>query len=123
MGSKKNVFSEEMVVGFDPGRKEKSLSSLQCGFCGAVSGVVTRLVVQPLDVLKIRFQLQIEPTSKVLLHLNEQEFFSYLLLTNTVQVFWASITDFLNLSLNCLHKLYNIKVFLFLYTFFLGLTY
>lgn len=67
MGSK-NVFTEEMV-GFDPGRKEKSVSSLQCGLCGAVSGVITRVVVQPLDVLKIRFQLQIEPTSKVLLYL------------------------------------------------------
>lgn len=62
MGSK-HVFTEEMV-GFDPGRKEKSISSTQCGVCGSVAGLVTRLVVQPLDVLKIRFQLQIEPTSK-----------------------------------------------------------
>ena len=89
----KNVFSEEMVVGFDPGRKEKSLSSLQCGFCGAVSGVVTRLVVQPLDVLKIRFQLQIEPTSKVsnrirILLLSPRKYSICLL------VFWSSITDF-----------------------------
>lgn len=28
---------------------------------GAISGGVTRLVAAPLDVLKIRFQLQLEP--------------------------------------------------------------
>lgn len=77
MGSK-NVFTEEMVVGFDPGRKEKSVSSLQCGLCGSVSGLVTRVVVQPLDVLKIRFQLQIEPTTKVLLHFTDYGYFSLL---------------------------------------------
>ena len=31
---------------------------------GAVSGVVTRIIIEPLDVLKIRFQLQVE-------HINE----------------------------------------------------
>ena len=63
--SSKYVFTEEMV-GFDPGREEKKISSTQYGVCGSVSGLVTRLVVQPFDVLKIRFQLQIEPTSKVM---------------------------------------------------------
>ncbi len=32
---------------------------------GAVSGAVTRLLVSPLDLIKIRFQLQIEPIAKV----------------------------------------------------------
>lgn len=53
------------MVGFKPERAEKGLSPIQCGMCGSVSGVFTRLLIQPLDVLKIRFQLQVEPISKV----------------------------------------------------------
>ena len=32
---------------------------------GAASGVTTRLVTTPLDVIKIRFQLQLEPTIRL----------------------------------------------------------
>ena len=32
---------------------------------GAVSGGVTRLLIEPLDVLKVRFQLQLEAIGKV----------------------------------------------------------
>lgn len=41
-----------------------NLSATEHAIAGAVSGMITRGLVQPLDVLKIRFQLQVEPTSK-----------------------------------------------------------
>jgi solute carrier family 25 thiamine pyrophosphate transporter 19 len=44
------------MVGFDPEAKKK-LSRRECGTAGAVSGAVTRFLCQPLDVIKIRFQV------------------------------------------------------------------
>ena len=43
------------MVGFDPGIKE--LTKMEHAYAGAASGVVTRMIAQPLDVIKIRFQV------------------------------------------------------------------
>ncbi|CAN0313271.1 unnamed protein product [Lampetra fluviatilis] len=50
-----------MVVGFDP--SQRSLAPAEVALCGALSGFVTRAAVSPLDVVKIRFQLQVERIS------------------------------------------------------------
>ncbi|XP_037083143.1 mitochondrial thiamine pyrophosphate carrier-like [Pollicipes pollicipes] len=50
------------MVGYDPSAAQ--LSSWQHGLAGASSGFFTRLCCQPLDVLKIRFQLQHEPVRR-----------------------------------------------------------
>ncbi|CAI4227775.1 unnamed protein product [Auanema sp. JU1783] len=39
----------------------RELSSVEHSEAGLVSGIATRMIIQPLDVLKIRFQLQEEP--------------------------------------------------------------
>ncbi|XP_064638602.1 mitochondrial thiamine pyrophosphate carrier-like [Lineus longissimus] len=51
------------MVGFDPSDAEP-LTDYEYVTAGAVSGVMTRAVCQPLDVVKVRFQLQVEPIKK-----------------------------------------------------------
>uniref|UniRef100_A0A0B7B1I1 Mitochondrial thiamine pyrophosphate carrier n=1 Tax=Arion vulgaris TaxID=1028688 RepID=A0A0B7B1I1_9EUPU len=49
-----------MMVGYNP-KEDVHLSHIEHAAAGAFSGAVTRTLFQPLDVLKIRFQLQVEP--------------------------------------------------------------
>ncbi|KAI1291903.1 Mitochondrial thiamine pyrophosphate carrier [Halotydeus destructor] len=50
------------MVAFNP-EKPTDKTNTDRFLAGATSGFVTRAIVQPLDVLKIRFQLQVEPIS------------------------------------------------------------
>ncbi|XP_035414522.1 mitochondrial thiamine pyrophosphate carrier [Cygnus atratus] len=49
------------MVGYDP--EAKCVSTVEAAAAGSASGFVTRVLVSPLDVIKIRFQLQIEQIS------------------------------------------------------------
>ncbi|XP_054134614.1 mitochondrial thiamine pyrophosphate carrier [Melozone crissalis] len=49
------------MVGYDP--EGRCVSTAEAAVAGSASGLVTRVLVSPLDVLKIRFQLQIEQLS------------------------------------------------------------
>ncbi|KAI8512259.1 hypothetical protein Bbelb_088980 [Branchiostoma belcheri] len=51
------------MVGYDPQEKVE-LSSTEYAVAGGVSGFLTRAACNPLDVIKIRFQLQVEPIKK-----------------------------------------------------------
>ncbi|XP_038597878.1 mitochondrial thiamine pyrophosphate carrier [Tachyglossus aculeatus] len=48
------------MVGYDPDAEDRSNSKLEVAAAGSLSGLITRALVSPLDVIKIRFQLQIE---------------------------------------------------------------
>ncbi|KAG8564959.1 hypothetical protein GDO81_012647 [Engystomops pustulosus] len=48
------------MVGYDPGTGGQLLTTTEVATAGSLSGLVTRAAISPLDVIKIRFQLQIE---------------------------------------------------------------
>lgn len=48
----------------EPGQLKRALIDASAG---AISGAISRMVTSPLDVIKIRFQVQLEPTSWILL--------------------------------------------------------
>ncbi|XP_077474237.1 mitochondrial thiamine pyrophosphate carrier [Stigmatopora argus] len=51
------------MVGFDPRAQGVPLSAQEAALAGSAAGMVTRALISPLDVIKIRFQLQIESLS------------------------------------------------------------
>ncbi|XP_065272258.1 mitochondrial thiamine pyrophosphate carrier isoform X2 [Emys orbicularis] len=51
------------MVGYDPKSEVKSISAVEVAVAGSASGFVTRALISPVDVIKIRFQLQIEQLS------------------------------------------------------------
>lgn len=48
------------MVGYDAKADARSNSKLEVAVAGSVAGFVTRALISPLDVIKIRFQLQLE---------------------------------------------------------------
>ncbi|KAK5856388.1 hypothetical protein PBY51_007989 [Eleginops maclovinus] len=51
------------MVGYDPRFQGSALTPEEAALAGSAAGMVTRALISPLDVLKIRFQLQIERVS------------------------------------------------------------
>lgn len=46
------------MVGFDPGAQGPALSAEEAALAGSAAGMVTRALISPFDVIKIRFQVK-----------------------------------------------------------------
>lgn len=45
------------MVGFDPGAQGEVLTTQKAALAGSAAGMVTRALISPFDVIKIRFQV------------------------------------------------------------------
>ncbi|XP_028824443.1 mitochondrial thiamine pyrophosphate carrier isoform X2 [Denticeps clupeoides] len=52
------------MVGYNPASEEAPITAKEAAAAGSAAGMVTRAMISPLDVIKIRFQLQIEKVSR-----------------------------------------------------------
>ncbi|CAH2228373.1 jg17297, partial [Pararge aegeria aegeria] len=100
----RNAFKKapKKMVGY---RQEDSLTPSQKLIAGSISGVVTRFVTQPLDVLKVRTQLQKKTTEsksltlygiskKMLLEEGITAFWHGHILGQSTISHWASVVDY-----------------------------
>lgn len=75
-------------VGYNPNDKvSKTSKSFDAAIAGLMSGVITRSIVQPLDVFKIRYQLQIEAKSDAK-YQSIRQAFSSILREEGISAFW-----------------------------------
>lgn len=54
------------MVGYDPKADGRNISKFEVAVAGSVSGLVTRALISPLDVIKIRFQVSLSPVFHVM---------------------------------------------------------
>lgn len=50
------------MVGYNPGAQGAGPSPKEAALAGSAAGMVTRALISPLDVLKIRFQVNTHPS-------------------------------------------------------------
>lgn len=75
------------MVGYDPGAQVAAPSAEEAALAGSAAGLVTRALISPLDVLKIRFQVMpcLPFETKLLNHFKA---FFFLFIVSTIS-FWC----------------------------------
>ena len=87
---------EKKMLAYDPDHSEEQKArAWERLLSGAASGIICRTIVQPLDVIKIRFQLQVEPISTAAHHRSKYTGISHtirvMLREEGIRSFWKGL--------------------------------